>query len=33
MDHYIQSLEDMVIALSKTDDDSAEHRVARCLKR
>ena len=29
MNHYIQSLEDTVIALSETDDNSAEHRAAR----
>ena len=29
IDYYIQNLEDTVIALSKTDDDSTEHRVAR----
>ena len=29
IDHYIQSLEDTVIALSETDDDSAKHRAAR----
>ena len=28
MEYYIQSLEDIVIALSESEDDSVEHRIA-----